>query len=76
MVGRGHEAHSQRRAQQERVKVLTVLPIGEAGEPIVSPMRKTRIKRRTTIVAQMMSSGQNSGRLTTSVSSSNDFTSD
>ncbi len=32
MVGGGHQAHAERRAEQERVEVLAVLAIGEAGE--------------------------------------------
>ena len=32
VVGGGHQAHAERRAEQERVKVLAVLAIGEAGE--------------------------------------------
>ena len=33
MIGRRHQAHAERRAQQQRVKVLAVLAVGEAGHP-------------------------------------------
>ena len=33
VVGRGHQAHAERRAEEQRVKILAVLVVGQAGHP-------------------------------------------